>query len=62
MRSMAASGVVNDSTGEYVLTNAVPIVLELRHACTSTQATNGFGYAANLATEVYSRVTIFKLT
>ena len=62
MRSLAASGVVNESTGEYVLSNAAPMMLELRHACTSTQATNGFGYPANLATEVYSRVTIFKLT
>jgi hypothetical protein len=49
------------SAGEYILTNAAPITLELRHVCNTTYAT-GFGLAGNFAGEIYSRVTIFKLT
>jgi hypothetical protein len=52
----------NLSTGEYILTNAAPMVIELRHVCTTTRATVGFGLQGNFGIEVYSRVTIFKLT
>jgi hypothetical protein len=36
-------------------------VIELQHRCNTTQATNGFGPAVNISTEVYSDVIIWKV-
>ena len=58
---MAEQCAIHESTGEYVLTNAATMVIELRHVCNTTVATTGFGYPGNFAGEIYSRVTIFKL-
>lgn len=57
-----ASDTDSDSNGEYILTNAAPMAIELRHVCGTTRATVGFGTNCNFGIEVYSRVTIFKLT
>lgn len=36
-------------------------VFEVQHWCTRTQATNGFGFAGNIDTEVYTEVEIWKV-
>ena len=50
------------SVGSYVHTITASNIYEIRHRCATTQATNGFGLAANIAAERYTFVTITKLT
>ena len=42
-------------------TLSVESVVELQHQCQNTQATNGLGVPANLATEVYASIRIWKV-
>lgn len=51
----------NVSQGADRFTIAAGKALELQHRCTTTQATNGFGKAANVATEVYAQVWLRKV-
>jgi hypothetical protein len=46
------------SVGSARVTPAGSTAYEIRHRCTTTRATNGFGALANFGTEVYTRVTI----
>jgi len=41
-------------------TLSVESVIELQHRCSVTRATDGFGYPANLTTEVYSVVELWR--
>jgi hypothetical protein len=67
---VGTSGVSSDAAGadpttssfvEGVFTIASSKAFELQHICFTTQATDGFGFASNFTTEVYSTVTIQKL-
>jgi len=58
--SMTTAGDSNVSTGSGSFTLTVPSVLELRHRCTNTVSTSGFGIAANFGTEVYAIVEFWK--
>lgn len=49
------------SFGCGIVTNASPVTYEIRHRCTSTQSSNGFGFAANFGTEIYTEVKIWKI-
>jgi hypothetical protein len=49
------------STGVGVVTIASSKVFELQHQVITTRATDGYGLAANIGTEVYSRVEITKV-
>lgn len=55
------TGQSNASIGSAVVTITASKAFEIRHRCTSTQATNGFGEPPNFGTEVYTRVEIWKL-
>lgn len=57
-RSIAMGG---NSSGFGIITLAGATVIELQHQISSTQATDGFGQAANLTTEVYSNIIIEKI-
>jgi hypothetical protein len=67
---VGTSGLSSDNAGadpatssfiEGVFTIASSKAFELQHICFTTKNTNGFGYASNFTTEVYSTVTIQKL-
>jgi hypothetical protein len=49
------------SFGSGVIINASSITYEIRHRCTTTQTTNGFGWAAGFGTEIYTEVRIWKV-
>jgi hypothetical protein len=46
------------SIGATIVTTSASKTFEIRHRATSTQATTGFGQAANFSTEVFTRVTV----
>lgn len=48
--------------GDGIFTIASPKVFELQHQCGSTKTTDGFGLAANFDTEIYSSVTLRKVS
>lgn len=58
---LTGSSTNTPSAGSAIVTIAASKAFEVRHRCASTQNTNGFGFPANLATEVYTRVRIEKL-
>ena len=54
---------VDDSTNNMTVGGAAVVAgktYELQHRCATTQNTNGFGNAANLGTEVYSRIKFWR--
>lgn len=56
-----SSSLPNDfSTGQHVVTIAGSNAFEIRHRCTSTVSTNGFGFGAGFGTEIYTWVKIWK--
>lgn len=57
----SGSNIMTDSAGQAVVAIAVSSAFEIRHRCTSTQYTNGFGTAAGFGTEVYTTVKIWKI-
>jgi hypothetical protein len=59
----AGSGAVasTHSRGSAVVTIAGAKAFEIRHRCTTTRATDGYGVAASFGTEVYTRVEITKV-
>ncbi len=61
-RNPSANGVANCSfvTGRFTI--AATKVFEVQHRCTTTRATDGFGFAANVgATEVYALARFWKV-
>jgi len=61
MRCAPAAFISNHSFGSTVVTIAGSKAFEIRHRCSDTFATNGFGIAASFGTEVYTRVEITKI-
>jgi hypothetical protein len=53
-----ANNVFSTSVGYAIVTIAGAKAFEIRHRCTTTQATNGFGDPASFGTEVYTQVKI----
>mgnify|MGYP001435631662 CR=1 FL=1 len=51
----------NKSIGSTIVVLAATAVFEIRHRCTTTRATDGFGKAASFGTEVFTRLRIRKL-
>jgi hypothetical protein len=51
----------NTSTGSAIVSFSSSTVFEIRHRCTTTRSTDGFGDAMNFGTEVYTRVVIRRL-
>ncbi len=45
-------------TGRFTIASST--IFELQHNCTTTQATDGFGQATNLATEIYAVVQLWR--
>lgn len=60
-QSLAASGVVTDSIGEAIITIAATKVFELRHRCSTTATSTGFGTQGNFGTEVYADLQAWKV-
>lgn len=58
MSSSSTSESLSEVTGKFALTGTK--VIELQHRCTVNRTTDGFGIAANLTTEVYSIIEIWK--
>jgi hypothetical protein len=60
-RNVTTNGAMTRSEirGEFTL--SVTSAVRVEHRCSSTQSTTGFGSAANLTTEVYTEVLIWKL-
>lgn len=56
-----ATSVQTESRGSAVVTVAGSTAFEIRHRCVTTRSTTGFGIAANLGTEVYTTVKIWKV-
>ena len=56
----AAAYTVSWSNGSHVFTNAGSNAYEIRHVCTTTKATEGFGLSGNFATEIYTVVKLWK--
>lgn len=56
-----ATSVQTESRGSAVVTVAGSTAFEIRHRCVTTRSTTGFGIAANLGTEVYACVSIWKM-
>jgi len=54
----AASNAQNDSIGGIRVTLAAPTTYEIRHRCTTTRATDGFGTLANFGIETYTQVVV----
>lgn len=62
MFSLSSGGLVNTSTGLAIVTIAGSKTFEIRHFCSATYATYGFGVASSLqGGEVYTRVEITKI-
>lgn len=57
----AASGTQGRSFGKAVFTISTTKTFRLEHFCNTTAATQGFGVAGNIATEIYAWVNIFKV-
>ncbi|MEN9419322.1 MAG: hypothetical protein RI988_2942 [Pseudomonadota bacterium] len=57
----SGTSVQTESRGNAVVTIAGSTAFEIRHRCVTTRATTGFGIAANLGTEVYACVNIWKV-
>lgn len=55
------TSVQTDSHGNATVINAGNATFEIRHRCVTSRATEGFGFAANLGTEVYTTVKIWKI-
>lgn len=53
-------GVIQYSNGSAVVTVASSTAFEIRHRCSATWATIGFGVAAGFGTEIYTEVKIWK--
>lgn len=51
----------NKSIGSTVVVLAATAAFEIRHRCTTTRATDGFGKAASFGTEVFTKVKVRKL-
>jgi hypothetical protein len=49
---------VTNASGIARITIAAPTTFEIRHMCSATSATYGFGYPANFSTEIYTSVVI----
>jgi hypothetical protein len=56
-----SSATVTKSIIQGRFTLAAQKVLEIQHQCTTTRATDGFGHAANLTTEIYTTVELRKV-
>lgn len=54
----ATDSVQNDSHGLAIVTIAASKTFEIRHRCSTTSATTGFGNAASFGIEVYTRVFV----
>ena len=59
--TISANICVTTSQVRGMFTVAASKALELQHQCQSTEATDGFGVAANFTTEVYSVVELWKI-
>lgn len=57
----SGDGIQNRSVGGAIVTITGSKAFEIRHRCTSTQASTGLGNAANFGTEVYTRVVIRRI-
>lgn len=53
--------VSNESCGHTEVTISGATVFEIRHRCSSTQASNGLGSACGFGTEIYTTVRIWKM-
>jgi len=51
----------NNTVGTTVITITSPTSFEIRHICSTTRDTYGFGRAAGFGTEIYTRVRIKKI-
>ncbi len=58
-RSLSSFGSL--SSGSTSVTFAVSTAIELRHRCTTSAATTGFGSPCNFGTEIYARVEIWRI-
>ena len=50
------------SSGSYIATITSNTAYEIRHRCSSTVTSNGFGHQCGFGTEIYTVVNIFKLS
>ena len=57
-KSDASDNTVTRSVGSAIVTIASTKAFEIRHRCSDTRGTDGFGVANSLGTEVYTRVVI----
>jgi hypothetical protein len=55
------TGVTIRSVGSAIVTISASKAFEIRHRCTTTAATNGFGEKSNFGIEVYTRVRIARI-
>lgn len=60
-RSDTSSSHVTSSVGTAIVVISSAKAFEIRHRCSSTFASSGFGIAANFGTEVYTRVVVRKI-
>ena len=50
------------SSGYFIATITGDTVYEIRHRCSDTVTSNGFGHQCGFGTEIFTQVTIFKLS
>lgn len=60
-QSISIATVASVSEGKVVFTIAATKQVRLEHFCITTAATTGFGIATNIATEIYSRLYVYKI-
>lgn len=58
---VGGANVTGRSVGKVVFTISASKGIRLEHFCLSTQTTNGFGQQANIATEIYSWMNVYKI-